>query len=368
MVNSILVLSVAFITSLITVFLTIRITTKHEIFDSIDDRKIHSGNIPRLGGIGIFVGFMSGLVLMYVIISPQSLGNNLWALLGGSAVIFIMGVWDDFKPWRPRYKLLAQCLAAVLVLLGNYTFSRITLSSVDFVWDLGFWRYPLTFAWIIGVTNAFNLIDGLDGLAGSLAAFSTLIFATFFFKYDNMIAVLVCGLFALSVSGFLVFNLPFPKAKIFMGDSGAMLLGLLLSSAAITLTGQIDANAITSQQSSSKLLPLLLPFTVLAIPLIDLGMAIVRRLLAGRSPFSADREHLHHRILNLGSSQRQTTVILYLWTAMFAVPTVVAAFLPLWVALVTGLAILVASLTLIGWTYRRSRKSVTLAKNLEGVS
>jgi UDP-GlcNAc:undecaprenyl-phosphate GlcNAc-1-phosphate transferase len=135
-----------------------------------------------------------------------------------------------------------------------------------------------------------------------------------------------------------------------------MFLGLLLSAAAITLTGQVDANAITNQRSGSTLLPLLLPFTVLAIPLLDLGMAIVRRVRAGRSPFAADSEHLHHRLLVMGNSHRRTTAILYSWTAMFAIPTVVAAFEPLWVAVLVGIAIFGFSVWLLkdSWGNRHS--------------
>jgi UDP-GlcNAc:undecaprenyl-phosphate GlcNAc-1-phosphate transferase len=141
-----------------------------------------------------------------------------------------------------------------------------------------------------------------------------------------------------------------------MGDSGAMFLGLLLSAAAITLTGQIDLNAITNQGSSSPFLPLLLPFSILAIPLIDLGMAVIRRLRAGRSPFAADKEHLHHKLLSMGNSHRRTSAILYSWTAMFAFPTTIAAFAPLWLALLTGLLILIFSLVLLtNWPNRNKQ-------------
>ena len=128
-----------------------------------------------------------------------------------------------------------------------------------------------------------------------------------------------------------------------MGDSGAMFLGLLLSAAAITLTGQIDANAVTDRGSGTALLPLLLPFTILAIPLIDLALAIIRRVRAGRSPFAADSEHLHHQLLKMGNTHRRTTFILYVFTAMFAIPPVVAAFTPLWVATLVALLIMGAA-------------------------
>jgi UDP-GlcNAc:undecaprenyl-phosphate GlcNAc-1-phosphate transferase len=152
--------------------------------------------------------------------------------------------------------------------------------------------------------------------------------------------------------GFLPHN--FYPAQIFMGDSGAMFFGLLLSASAITLTGQIDINAISEQGSRSTLVPLILPFTILAIPLLDLGLAIVRRLRAGRSPFAADREHLHHRLLRMGNSHKEVAIIMYLWTAMFAFPTVIAAFYPTWIALLVGLVIAGISVLLIRRTMLRN--------------
>jgi UDP-GlcNAc:undecaprenyl-phosphate GlcNAc-1-phosphate transferase len=209
------------------------------------------------------------------------------------------------------------------------------------------------------VINAINFVDGLDGLATGIVA----ICAMAFFGFSYLLAVvnglnragapsLITAIIIGVCIGFLPHN--YHPARIFMGDSGAMFLGLLLSAAAITLTGQIDLNAITNQSSNKVLLPLLLPFSVLAIPLIDLSMAIVRRLRAGRSPFAADKEHLHHKLLSMGNSHRRTSAILYSWTAMFAFPTAIAAFAPIWVALIVGLGIFIFSFALI-------RKSLVLA-------
>jgi UDP-GlcNAc:undecaprenyl-phosphate GlcNAc-1-phosphate transferase len=165
----------------------------------------------------------------------------------------------------------------------------------------------------------------------------------------SLITAVVIGL----CLGFLPHN--FHPAQIFMGDSGAMFLGLLISASAITLTGQVDASAITEENGGTALLPLLLPFTVLAIPLIDFVMAIIRRVKAGRSPFTADREHLHHRIMRMGVSQQRTTVILYLWTAMFAIPTVTAAFVPIPIALSCGVLIFLISIFVI----KSNKKMIT---------
>ncbi len=130
-----------------------------------------------------------------------------------------------------------------------------------------------------------------------------------------------------------------------MGDSGSMFLGLLLASAAITLTGQVDPNAISAVEAGPTLLPLLLPFAVLAIPLADLVLAISRRLLAGRSPFAPDKDHLHHRLLSAGNSHVRTAVIMYLWTATLAFPVTISAFAPIWVALLTASAL--ATITIV---------------------
>jgi UDP-GlcNAc:undecaprenyl-phosphate GlcNAc-1-phosphate transferase len=221
------------------------------------------------------------------------------------------------------------------------------------------------------VINAVNFIDGLDGLATGVVA----ICATAFFAFSYILAVvngfsragapsLITAVVIGMCLGFLPHN--FHPARIFMGDSGAMLLGLLLAASAITLTGQIDVNAISSSSSRSAYLPLLLPFTILAIPLLDLIMAIVRRLRAGRSPFASDRQHLHHRLLDLGNSHRRTTFILYVWAATFAFPTVIAAFEPLWIALLVATAIASISGVMIVDTLRkRSSGAIEARRNVE---
>jgi UDP-GlcNAc:undecaprenyl-phosphate GlcNAc-1-phosphate transferase len=216
----------------------------------------------------------------------------------------------------------------------------------------------LTVIFVMLVINAVNFVDGLDGLASGIVA----VCAIGFFAFSYILAVnngfsragapsLVMAIVIGLCIGFLPHN--YHPAKIFMGDSGAMFLGLLLSASAITLTGQIDVNALANANSRSTFVPLILPFTVLAIPLLDLGMAVVRRLHARRSPFAADREHLHHRLLRMGNSQREVAIIMYLWTAMFAFPTVIAAFYPLWISAVVALAIALTSLILMGRSVRK---------------
>jgi UDP-GlcNAc:undecaprenyl-phosphate GlcNAc-1-phosphate transferase len=199
---------------------------------------------------------------------------------------------------------------------------------------------------VLVIINAVNFIDGMDGLAAGIVAISGIAFFAFAYLLAVEYGFSRAGAPSLTTAvlvgiclGFLPHNIN--PAKIFMGDSGSMLLGLLLSAAAITLTGQVDPNAISAESLGPTLLPLLLPFAVLAIPFLDLLLAVGRRLKAGRSPFAPDKLHLHHRLLSAGNSTNKTAVILYLWTATIAFPVTVLAFAPWWVALIT-VAVLIA--------------------------
>ena len=191
---------------------------------------------------------------------------------------------------------------------------------------------------ILVAINAVNFIDGMDGLASGVVAVA----ASAFFIFAYVLAVVygfnragAPSTFSAVLIGVCLGFLPhnaYP-AKIFMGDSGSMYLGLMLGAAAITLTGQFDPNAIQSESTGPTFLPLLLPFAVLAIPLVDFGMAVVRRVRAGRSPFAPDNEHLHHKLFKRGNSQLRTVIIMYLWTAAIAFPVTTWAFKPWWAAL-----------------------------------
>jgi UDP-GlcNAc:undecaprenyl-phosphate GlcNAc-1-phosphate transferase len=199
----------------------------------------------------------------------------------------------------------------------------------------------LTVLVILVAINAVNFIDGMDGLASGIVAVS----ATAFFIFAYVLAVVYgfsragapSTLSAVLIGvclGFLPHN-AYP-AKIFMGDSGSMFLGLMLGASAITLTGQFDPNAISSESTGPTFLPLLLPFAVLAIPLVDFGSAVIRRVRAGRSPFAPDNEHLHHKLFKAGNSKLRTVIIMYLWTAAIAFPVTTWAFAPLWAAILVA--------------------------------
>jgi UDP-GlcNAc:undecaprenyl-phosphate GlcNAc-1-phosphate transferase len=290
------------------------------------------------------------LIVNHLPLVGKSFGRESTGIFLAGTFIMALGALDDRYDLDAVTKFAGQALAGGILLLHGVQILWLPIN--------GIYTLPpnigqlLTIIFVMIVINAINFVDGLDGLATGIVA----ICAIAFFGFSYLLAVingftragapsLITAVVIGMCLGFLPHN--FHPARIFMGDSGAMLLGLLLSASAITLTGQIDANAITNQGSNSTLLPILLPFSILAIPLIDLAMAIIRRLRAGRSPFAADREHLHHRILDMGVSHRRTTVILYMWTAGFAIPTAIAAFTSIWIALLVALAIFGLSLALL---------------------
>ena len=290
------------------------------------------------------------VIVNYLPLINKSFGRETIGIFLSGTFILFLGMLDDRFDLDPITKFAGQALSAGILLIYGIQILWLPINGITTLpTNIG---QVLTVLFVMVVINAINFVDGLDGLATGIVA----ICATAFFGFSYLLAVvnglnragapsLITAIIIGVCIGFLPHN--YHPARIFMGDSGAMFLGLLLSAAAITLTGQIDLNAITNQSSNKVLLPLLLPFSILAIPLIDLSMAIVRRLRAGRSPFTADKEHLHHRLLSMGNSHRRTSAILYSWTAMFAFPTAIAAFAPIWIALSVGLGIFIFSFVLI---------------------
>ena len=331
-------------------------------FVNIRERDMHKSPTPRWGGIAMWASIaITMLVVSHLPLVSKSFGREAQGIFLAGTFVMLLGALDDRFDLDAVTKSAGQALAAGILLLHGVQILWLPINGIlTLPPAIG---QVVTVVFVMLVINAVNFVDGLDGLATGIVA----ICGTSFFIFSYILAVvngfnragapsLITAVLVGICIGFLPHN--FHPAKIFMGDSGAMLLGLLLASSAITLTGQIDLNAISQSSSRSTFLPLLLPFTILAIPLIDLGMAIVRRLRAGRSPFAADREHLHHRLLSMGNSHRRTTFILYIWTAMFAIPTVIAAFAPLWIAAVVAVSMLAVSLAMMGLT--RSQTSQEL--------
>lgn len=270
--------------------------------DQPNERKVHRQPVPRLGGVGIFAGFLVGFLLCSL---EGTLGSpSSWAILLGAAWLMLAGAVDDVRGLSPGLKLFLQGGAAVIALAGG-----VRVEGFSPPWGggwvaLGGWGWPLTVLWIVGLVNALNWIDGLDGLAGGvtlLASITLTLAAQATGRGEAAQAMLLLGA---STFGFLLHN--FHPARIFMGDSGSMMLGYIL--ATVSVVGVMK---------TATVMALALPIFVLAVPIVDGVATILRRLRRGRPIYLADREHLHHRLLQAGLSHPEAVLVLYLLSGVF---------------------------------------------------
>lgn len=307
----------------------------------IRERDIHSTPTARWGGVAMWAAMtLTFLIVGNLPLVGKSFGHEAQGIFLASTAIVLLGMADDRFELDALTKLAGQVFIAGILLIYGIQILWLPINGViTLPPSIG---QLLTVLIVLVVVNAVNFIDGMDGLAAGVVAISGIAFFAFAYLLavdygfsragaPSLITAVLIGI----CLGFLPHNLS--PAKIFMGDSGSMLLGLLLSVSAITLTGQVDPNAISAEKLGPTLLPLLLPFAVLAIPFLDLVLAVSRRVKAGKSPFAPDNLHLHHRLLNAGNTTSQTVLIVYLWTATIAFPVTVLAFAPWWIAVLTAL-------------------------------
>jgi UDP-GlcNAc:undecaprenyl-phosphate GlcNAc-1-phosphate transferase len=311
---------------------------------AIRERDIHSVPTARWGGVAMWASMaLSFAIVNHLPLVGKSFGNEAQGIFLASTAIVLLGMADDRFQLDALTKLAGQVFVAGILLIYGIQILWLPINGViTLPPSIG---QLVTVLIVLVVINAVNFIDGMDGLAAGIVAISGIAFFAFAYLLAVEYGFSRAGVPSLTTAvlvgiclGFLPHNIN--PAKIFMGDSGSMLLGLLLSAAAITLTGQVDPNAISAESMGPTLLPLLLPFAVLAIPFLDLLLAVGRRLKAGKSPFAPDNQHLHHRLLSAGNSTNKSAVILYLWTATIAFPVTVLAFAPWWVALITVLVLI----------------------------
>ena len=285
---------IAYIFGVFLVPLVIAFSKKEGLVDLPNERKIHKIPVSRLGGVAIWTSTMLTFLCL-VFMSYYPYGSLLSGILLGSSLMFLLGLVDDVYNLNAKFKLFIQLsIATIVYLLG------VKIHSIPFFGgvDLGFWSYPITLLWIVGISNAVNFIDGVDGLAGSVVTVNSITLAIIAISMtpSNPIAALIGFILAGAMLEFLTYN--FNPAKIFMGDSGALFSGFLL--ATISIVGVMKAATLT----------LLLPFVVLAVPIMDIVFSSTRRICKGKSPFVADAEHIHHKLLHAGFSQKKTVLIL----------------------------------------------------------
>lgn len=308
-----------------------RLSLKYKLYPKIRERDVHTTPTPRLGGVAMFLGILVAFIVasqidFFHVIFAQP--GPVLAIMGAAFLIVLVGVLDDLWDLDWTIKLAAQLGIAALVAwqgvqilslpIGGITVGSPTMS------------FLLTIFVIVLVMNAVNFIDGLDGLVAGVSLISNGVFLIYsyllaretspsnYFNLASLIAAVLVG----ACAGFLPFN--WHKARLFMGDAGSMLVGLLMAVGAIAVTGQIDPSAFTEtglgkSQLLPAFLPIMLPFAILLLPLVDFSLAVLRRVSAGKSPFTADRKHLHHRLLDMGHSHLQAVLILYTWTAVVSI-------------------------------------------------
>ncbi|MFH0702792.1 MAG: MraY family glycosyltransferase [bacterium] len=270
---------------------------KKGLVDVPNDRKIHKSPIPRLGGVAIWLCTIFTFIILVLLSWDYPHGNGLSGILIGGSLIFLLGMVDDLYNLTPKFKLFVQIGAALIAFLLGVRI-EILFNPFGNPIILGILSLPLTILWLVGITNAMNFIDGVDGLAGGVTAISAVTLAVVAIYTHQPISALAAAILAGAMMGFLLFN--FHPAKIFMGDSGALFSGFTL--AALSVTGVLKTVTVT----------ILLPIMILAVPLMDISYSIIRRLFKKTSPFVADADHIHHRLLKAGLSHNRTVVIFYI--------------------------------------------------------
>ncbi len=274
--------------------------------DIPNERKVHKKPIPRLGGLGIYAGFLVG----YMLFGIHSVQMN--AILIGSFIILVTGIFDDIKPVSAKWKLLAQIAGASIVpLYGEILLQDISAFGIYI--NFGILAYPITIIFIVAIINCINLIDGLDGLSSGIASiyFLTIGIIALLLNNSNGLDILLTFIMLGSTLGFLLHN--FNPAKIFMGDSGSMFLGYII--AVIALLGF----------KNITLTSFIIPILLLAIPIMDTLFAILRRIINHKPLGEPDKNHLHYQLLKLKLSQKKTVLIIYLVDILFAIASILYA-------------------------------------------
>jgi UDP-GlcNAc:undecaprenyl-phosphate GlcNAc-1-phosphate transferase len=285
-------------------------TQKGWVVAPAHDRHVHNNALPRLGGVAIVFSFLLTIAIVWLCQSflgesgEQFSARPLLTILPPAILIFLLGVYDDLHSAGPYLKFIVQAIAGGMLFAGGLRILDLPLlfGRHQFSWVVGL---LLTIFWVMAITNAFNLIDGLDGLAAGSALFSTLVmFVVALLSNASLISFLALAL-AGAVLGFLRYN--FNPATIFLGDSGSLFIGFMLS-----------ALAIQGAQKAPTIVAVAIPVVSFGLPILETFLSVVRRFVGGRPVFTADREHIHHKLLQLGWSHRQAVIILYGVSALFA--------------------------------------------------
>ncbi|WP_433744848.1 glycosyltransferase family 4 protein [Falsibacillus pallidus] len=312
--------------------------------DKPNQRKVHQKIMPRMGGLAIFISFIIGVLIL----QPES--SYTLPIMVGGVIVIITGILDDMIELSAKIKLLGQLAAALVVVIWGG--AQVEMINLPFggVLHFGFLSIPMTIIWIVGVTNAINLIDGLDGLAAGVSSIALITIAGMAVIMANPFVAIVAGLVLASTLGFLFYN--FHPAKIFMGDTGALFLGYIIS--VLALLGFKNITVIS----------LIIPVIILGVPISDTFFAIIRRFVQKKPLSAPDKSHLHHCLLRIGFSHRQTVLIIYAIAAMFGLAAIIFSMSTMWGAIImigvllVAIEIFVESIGLVGDDYQPLLKFV----------
>ncbi len=320
-----IVLAVAAVVTWASTFAVRRLAVRFAIIVIPDDRRVHERPTPTVGGAAMFVGLLAAMAVASQLPGLRAVFNGNSEPLGlvlGAAVIFAVGTADDLRDMSPPAKVSGQVLAGAVLYFSGITMLFFTLPVVSTTVVLSADLAPvMTVLWVVGMANAVNLIDGLDGLAAGIVGIAALAFFLYSHRLVQvgtvsagnsgpLVAVVVLGLCV----GFLPHN--FHPAKIFMGDAGAMLLGLLIAGSTMSVVGQTGTGF--SGRTYFFFAPILIPFFILGIPMLDTAFAIIRRASRRSGLATADKSHLHHRLMRLGHGQTRSVLLLWTWTALLS--------------------------------------------------
>lgn len=338
-------LIVAFLSSILLTPLVKRLAFKIGAVDAPNYRKVHSRIMPRLGGLAIYLSFLIGLAIL----RPDS--EYTLAIVIAATVIIVTGILDDMYEISAKAKMLGQLVAAVIIVFfGGIQIDMINLPFGG-VMDFGILSIPLTILWIVGITNAINLIDGLDGLAAGVSTIALITISIMAIIVPNPFVLTLAALLACSTLGFLFFN--FHPAKIFMGDTGALFLGFMI--AVFSLLGFKNITVVS----------FIIPVIMLGVPISDTFFAIVRRVRNKQKWSDPDKSHLHHRLIDIGFSHKQTVLIIYGIAVMFGLSAIIFSMAKIWGAILLVTVILVALelfVEIIGLAGKNYRPLLKLAK------
>ncbi|MFM7718988.1 MAG: glycosyltransferase family 4 protein [Actinomycetota bacterium] len=348
-----LVLAVSLVVTFAATPLVRRLSLRMGWVDNPSDRKVHPTPTPTVGGLAMLLGVLAGVLasrLLPVVGSVATTSGDLQAAVLAAVAIVALGLVDDVKGISAETKLVGQIFCAGLAVLLGVQLLFFYLPGQGIVSLDPTLAIPLTVLWMLVMVNAMNLIDGLDGLAAGIAAIAALAFLVYLRSGGASTAPSAAAVLAAIVAGTALGFLPwnFHPARIFMGDVGSMLLGLLLGIATVSGVGR-NPYPPAGGDLAAIAIPIALPLLVLALPILDVLLAIARRVRRRRSLGHADKEHIHHRLLDIGHTHRRAVLLMYLWSALVSGCALAVAFLEGWrsVGLVVGLAVVVG--TVVPW-------------------